>query len=207
MKKSKEIKMINKLSMFTATVITASTFVGCNSSSSDSNSCTGTEKTSERLFLQSLSDDSVIIKWRGDASTVCVGTDKTNLRTLIQATSTAGNHKEAKVTGLKPDTKYYYSVGAASAAPNEQVFKTAPTTGYPSDDKNTRIWVLGDTGTAGYIHDDSDVSIATETHYDGVVAGVRDGMKSFTAKDKQNIDMLLMLGDNAYNYTLYYIKL
>ena len=36
--------------------------------------CTGTEATSSRLFLQQLSDTSVIVKWRGDATAACIGT-------------------------------------------------------------------------------------------------------------------------------------
>ena len=161
--------------------------------------CTGTEATSSRLFLQQLSDTSVIVKWRGDATAACIGTSASNLTTRVVATTTAGDHKEAKFSGLTPDSAYFYSVGGAPIAPAAQTFRTAPTTGYPSNDGNTRIWVVGDSGTAGYLHSDTSATVATPTAYPGVADAVRQGMSSFTKTSGQAIDMLLMLGDNAYN--------
>ena len=161
--------------------------------------CTGTEATTTRLFLQQLSDTSVIVKWRGDATAACIGTSASNLTTRVVATATAGDHKEAKFTGLTPDSAYFYSVGGAPTAPAAQTFRTAPTTGYPSNDGNTRIWVVGDSGTAGYLHSDTSATVATPTAYPGVADAVRQGMSAFTKSSGQNIDMLLMLGDNAYN--------
>jgi phosphodiesterase/alkaline phosphatase D-like protein len=161
--------------------------------------CTGTEATTTRLFLQQLSDTSVIVKWRGDATAACIGTSASNLTTRVVATATAGDHKEAKFTGLTPDSAYFYSVGGAPTAPAAQTFRTAPTTGYPSNDGNTRIWVVGDSGTAGYLHSDTSATVATPTAYPGVADAVRQGMSAFTKTSGQAIDMLLMLGDNAYN--------
>jgi hypothetical protein len=161
--------------------------------------CTGTEATSSRLFLQQLSDTSVIVKWRGDAMAACLGTLASNLTTRVVATATAGDHKEAKFTGLTPDATYFYSVGGAPTAPAAQTFRTAPTTGYPSNDGNIRIWVVGDSGTAGYLHTDTSASAPATNAYTGVAEVVRQGMAAFTKANGQNIDMLLMLGDNAYN--------
>lgn len=191
--------MRNKLSAIAAAALTTLVLAGCNSSNTTVSACTGTETSTERLFLQELSDNSVIIKWKGTATSVCVGTDASNLTKLVAATTTAGDHKEAKVTGLLADTKYYYSVGAASTAPSSQEFKTAPTTGYPKDDNNTRIWIVGDSGSAGYTHTDADATVTSTTHYLGVADGVRLGMETFTKADGEPIDMMLMLGDNAYN--------
>jgi phosphodiesterase/alkaline phosphatase D-like protein len=151
------------------------------------------------LFLQQLSDTSVIVKWRGDAAAACIGTSASNMTTRVVATATAGDHKEAKFTGLTPDASYFYSVGGAPTAPAAQTFRTAPTTGYPSNDGNTRIWVVGDSGTAGYLHSDTSATVASTTAYPGVADAVRQGMSAFTKSSGQNIDMLLMLGDNAYN--------
>jgi hypothetical protein len=185
------------------TVVALLTACGGNSSPpqiSVANSvCTGTEGVTTRLFLQQLSDTSVILKWRGDATAACIGTNAANLTTRVVATSTAGDHKEAKFNGLIADTAYYYSVGGSAVAPATQTFRTAPTTGYPSNDGNTRIWVVGDSGTAGYLHSDTSASAATPSAYAGVAEAVRQGMNTFIKSTGQTIDMMLMLGDNAYN--------
>jgi hypothetical protein len=57
------------------------------------------------------------------------------------------------------------------------------------DDGNTRIWLIGDSGTGG---DDE-----REDH-EGEAAAVAAGMQAFIDKDGENLDVFLMLGDNAY---------
>jgi hypothetical protein len=47
---------------------------------------------------------------------------------------------------LEADTDYFYSVGGLSD--DSQQFRTAPVTGSVPGDGNTRIWVIGDSGTA-----------------------------------------------------------
>ncbi|WP_432695303.1 metallophosphoesterase [Marinobacterium sp. YM272] len=194
--------MKTKLATAIAAVLGALVLTGCNDSdksSEEASVCTGAEASTERLFLQQITDSSVIIKWRGDATAACIGTDANGLGNLVEATLTEGDHKEAKFDGLDADTTYYYSVGGASTAPAGQMFKTAPASGYPADDNNTRIWLVGDSGTAGYTHEDADASVPSETHYPGVAAGVRDGMHTFADASGEPIDLFLMLGDNAYN--------
>jgi hypothetical protein len=93
------------------------------------------------------------------------------------------------VTGLTPNKTYYYSVGSGTStlAPASAVsgadytFITPPTPGTPI---NTRIWVLGDAGTAG------SGSPARQT-------SVRDAFYTFTGAHTPNL--VLELGDNAYN--------
>ncbi|MDD2545593.1 MAG: metallophosphoesterase [Burkholderiaceae bacterium] len=183
-----------KSTAFFITVTSTLLMAGCGGSDSQNTVCTGTEQAPKRLFLQQLTENSVIIKWRGDATIACIGTDISKLGIRVEAVATEGDHKEAKFTGLKPDTAYYYSLGGALTAPTSQFFKTAPASAYPVDDGNVRIWVLGDSGTAGYIENTSD-----KTKYSGIAEAVRQGMQNFTNADKQKIDLLLMLGDNAYN--------
>jgi hypothetical protein len=152
--------------------------------------CTGVETDSSRLFLQQVSSTSAIIKWRGEATQACIGTDATALDTLIVATETDADHKEALVADLSADTTYYYSVGGAPTAPAGQGFNTAPETGVLPSDGNTRIWLVGDSGTGG---DDE-----REDH-EGEAAAVRDGMLSFVeASGGEALDVFVMLGDNAY---------
>jgi hypothetical protein len=171
---------------------------GCsnsNNNSSDGNnttaSCSGTAIQPERLFLQQLGSGSVIIKWRGnvddgaEADSVCFGTDMASLPadSKTEATVTATGRSEVLLSGLEPETTYYYSVGGAGVADEAHHFRTAPTTGELPADGNTRIWIVGDSGVGG--------TGAPESVF------VRDGFMTFA--NDEPADLFLMLGDNAYN--------
>ena len=160
-----------------------------NNNNNSNNKCKGTETSSVRLFLQQLTDTSVVIKWRGEAGAACVGENQDGLKIHVEATTTEGDHKEAVFDGLNPQTTYYYSIGGASSAPSEQFFTTAPGAGELPEDGNTRIWLIGDSGTGG---DDE-----REDHQ-GEAAEVLAGMQNFIAEDGEAVDVFLMLGDNAY---------
>ncbi|MEH6583995.1 MAG: metallophosphoesterase family protein [Halioglobus sp.] len=158
-------------------------------------SCSGTQINPERLYLQQLGTDSVIIKWRGnlaeddeEAGSLCFGTDMNALLEDSEsgATVTATDHSEVLLTDLEPATTYYYSVGGAGTADAEHHFTTAPEVGTLPADGNTRIWLLGDSGTGGQDKLGS--------------AQVRDGYLSYVeASGGETADLALMLGDNAYN--------
>lgn len=175
----------------------ALTLAGCSDGSDNatvviappSNPCNGSEGTLERLYLQQLTDSSVIIKWRGDANGACIGADMGALDTYVEATATDGDHKEAAFTGLNAESRYYYSVGAAANAPEDQWFQTSPAAGTLPADGNTRIWLIGDSGTGG---DDE------REEHEGEAIEVREGMETFIAADGEALDLFLMLGDNAY---------
>jgi hypothetical protein len=160
-----------------------------NNSTPTANACNGTELPPTRLFLQQLTDSSVIIKWRGEATAACIGSAQDGLAIRMEATSTAGDHREAVFTGLDAHTTYFYSIGAASTAPADQKFSTSPKSGSLPEDGNTRVWLIGDSGTGG---DDE------RADHEGEAAMVRAGMEQFVARDKEGIDVFMMLGDNAY---------
>jgi hypothetical protein len=85
---------------------------------------------------------------------------------------------ELHVTGLSPDTLYYYSVGTPVLASGPTYYFT---THPPVDTKRPyRFWVLGDPGTG----------TATQT-------AVRDAFNSYNGATK--VDGVLLLGDNAYD--------
>lgn len=158
--------------------------------------CDGSESNPERLFLQQVGTDRAIIKWRGNqaggdtASEICFGTDQNALplSSKTSATVTQTDHSEVLLTGLTPDTLYYYSIGGASQAQDLRHFRTAPLTGNEPADGNTRIWVIGDSGTAGSSIDPG-----------GAAEGVRDGYLTWVANNGgEPADLLLMLGDAAY---------
>jgi hypothetical protein len=177
---------------------------GCSDGNDNSNSgsgggntstaCTGTAIQPQRLFLQQLTSDSVIIKWRGnvgggaEADRICFGTDIAFLpsESKTDARITATGHREVLLSGLQPDTMYYYSVGGAGLADEAHHFRTAPLTGELPADGNTRIWIVGDSGVGG--------TGKPESGY------VRDGFLSFVKNNGgEPADLFLMLGDNAYN--------
>jgi acid phosphatase type 7 len=177
----------------------AALIVGCSDSSDQvaeilpppppPNPCDGTETESSRLFLQQVTDSSVIIKWRGDANAACIGNSADGLATRVAAQETEGAHKEVRITGLEAATTYYYSVGGAPTAPAGQQFTTAPERGELAAGGKTRLWIIGDSGTGG---DDE------REEHEGEAAEVLASMEAFVAADGKAIDLFLMLGDNAY---------
>ena len=114
-------------------------FAACSDNDNDDTKCKGVETPTERLFLQQLSDTSVILKWRGEAVAVCIGTQQDKLKIFGEATETESGDKEVLFTDLKPETAYWYSIGAAKAAPDDQFFVTSPEIGALPADGNTRV--------------------------------------------------------------------
>lgn len=172
--------------------VSAALLSACSSTGQRASSCTGAEQASSRLFLQQVTDDSAIIKWRGDAEVACAGTDMNHLGIRVSAVDTAG-HKLARVTGLEPDTVYYYSIGGAAVGMETQQFRTAPRKGEVPADGNTHIWLLGDSGTA------TEKFRGNYTH-PGEALEVKQGFLKYNLEQAGNegVDMLLLLGDNAY---------
>ena len=94
-----------------------------------------------------------------------------------------GTHQfEASVTGLHPDTTYYYAVfdGGKRLTPEDQsfCFRTHPT---PGTDKPVSFWVVGDSGTGAPPQ-----------------ARVRDAMQAHLRKHARHLDLYLHVGDMAY---------
>jgi tetratricopeptide (TPR) repeat protein len=134
-------------------------------------------------YLQSGTSTSMVVRWRTDIATSSA---------IVYGAWPAGEFRravdQAKVTdhvmkldGLSPDTRYDYTIGSTRGVllggQVDTPFVTSPATGAP---KSTRIWVLGDSGTA-----------------DAAAARVRDAYLAFTGA--RGTDVWLMLGDNAYN--------
>lgn len=164
----------------------------CSSTEQRPSTCSGAEQTTSRLFLQQVTDHSAIIKWRGDGDVVCAGTDVARLDLRVAAGSEA-HHKLARLTGLQPDTLYYYSIGGAATGVDSQQFRTAPPPGELPADGNTHIWLLGDSGTE---------TEEFQGHYShlGEALEVKQGFLKYNQKqaDNEPVDLLLLLGDNAY---------
>ena len=143
---------------------------------------TGVPVITRGPYLQLGTPTSVVVRWRTDVATdsrVSRGTVAGQLTTNVDQATVTTEH-EVTLTGLTPDTQYYYSVGSTAstlASGADFSFFTAPPAGTAQP---TRIWVLGDSGTKG-----------------AIAASVRNGYTSFAAG--RYTDVWLMLGDNAYD--------
>lgn len=135
-------------------------------------------------YLQRGTPHEVTVRWRTRAFTesrVWFGTDPANLDRTVADPEPVVDH-EVVVTGLEPDTRYYYAVGndlaILAGRDADHTFVTAPADGTP---KPTRIWVLGDSGLGN-----------------SAARAVRDAYLARTDAEQKETDLWLMLGDNAY---------
>ena len=133
-------------------------------------------------YLQLGTHDSMVVRWRTNGpadSVVKFGTSLSNLDSQETDPENLTEH-EIKLTGLQPATKYFYSVGSSSGTlaggNSSHFFVTSPS---PGTDTPSRIWILGDSGTAN-----------------SNARAVRDAYYNYTGSQYTNL--WLMLGDNAY---------
>jgi hypothetical protein len=134
-------------------------------------------------YLQLGTESSIVVRWRTDTATdsrVRYGALPGSLGFVVDVAVSTTQH-EVTLSGLAPDTVYYYAVGSTTQIlagdDADHFFLTAPS---PGTAKPTRIWVLGDSGTA-----------------DSNARAVRDAYYSFSGS--RHTDLWLMLGDNAYS--------
>ncbi len=148
----------------------------------------GSEKFSNKAklirgpYLQAASDTSIVIRWRTDVAVrtkVAYGEDFSGLQKKVEKLELATEH-EVKLVGLKPDTKYYYSVGSLNdtlESGQSIYFKTLPK---PGAKGTYNIGIFGDCGALTVNQ-----------------AKVRDQFNEYT-KDI-DLNAWILLGDNAYN--------
>ncbi len=134
-----------------------------------------------RPYLQMMNHDGVTLRWRTNFSTESIvryGTDKNNLTHISSSISAAREHT-ARITDLSANTQYYYSVGNLEGnlyTSELSHFTSSPMAGEAME---TDIWVIGDPG------------VGIQTQKD-----TRDSAINLIGID--NLDMILTLGDNAY---------
>jgi hypothetical protein len=133
-------------------------------------------------YLQRGTPSSTRVRWRTSAPVIGrVQYGQTaGAHTWAAEETTATTEHAVTLTGLLPNTTYYYSVGTGTTVlaggDASHFFLTPPVAGTA---KATRVWVLGDSGTAN-----------------ANVRAVRDAYYAFTGTRHTNL--WLMLGDNAY---------
>ncbi|MEW6159229.1 MAG: metallophosphoesterase family protein [Verrucomicrobiota bacterium] len=138
-------------------------------------------KVTRGPYLQSGTPHSVVVRWRTDEMTKSMlryGIDPLQLTNTAQSAGVLSEHV-VLVRNLKPQTKYFYSIGTdkltLSTGP-DHFFVTSP---LPGTAQPTRIWVIGDAGTRG-----------------AKQRAVRYAYEQFAGD--RHTDLWLMLGDNAY---------
>ena len=137
------------------------------------------EELARGPYLQNISTDAVTLRWRTDVSSdsrVWLGARPDSL-SVVATEGDRGRNHELRITGLEPGTRYYYAIGSGAeqlASGADYFFETAPASAEP-----TRIWVLGDSGTGT-----SGQREVRDAYYDRAGAS--------------ETDLVLMLGDNAY---------
>jgi hypothetical protein len=131
-------------------------------------------------YLQRVSDDEITVRWRsniGHTGTVYYGESDTSLTNSVSEGSENVDHV-VRLTGLNPDTQYYYQINNGTnvlATGTNYFFQTAPAAG--SGDAR-RIWMLGDSGTGN--------------------SGARAVYSAYTNfNGGQYTDLLFTLGNNA----------
>ena len=134
-------------------------------------------------YLQTGTDTSILVRFRTNQAyktTLVYGTHPSALSQSLTENSAQTDH-EFMVGGLMPQTRYYYALlqglDTLLAPDNELFWETAPPKG---DTEPIQAWILGDAGTAN-----------TNAR------AVRDAYYAYV--DTQHTDMIIMLGDNAYN--------
>ncbi|MBN4080396.1 metallophosphoesterase family protein [Beggiatoa alba] len=153
-------------------------------------------------YLQSPTSRSIVIRWQTrerHRGVVRVGEDATNLDKEFTESSADDEHS-LKVTGLKPNTKYYYTVGTREHSIFEgsgHWFKTSPDrlAEQANRQQPIRFWVTGDQGQAGEMQ---------SWVRDAMLLWTKQNVLQYDGKNetetvfKTELDFWLTLGDNAY---------
>jgi len=139
-------------------------------------------------YLQKGTTTSVVVKWRtdsNDSSIIEYGINESYSSTFSE--TTPKTEHELEITGLSPDTKYFYRLGnngSLLSGNTDLYFTTHPTIG---TEQPYTFWVLGDPGTGG----DYDEGLWGDDAED-----VRDAYYNYIGNNETNA--ILFLGDNAY---------
>ena len=133
-------------------------------------------------YMQKVTDNSIIIKWRTDVATnsrVVFGIDETSLTNDVTLQNNVTDHT-VQLSGLSALTEYYYAVGNSAqilSGPQNHRFRTHPLNG---ESAPVRVWAIGDFGKGNT--EQVEVKNSYETYSDTVETNV-----------------WIWLGDNVYD--------
>lgn len=131
-------------------------------------------------YLQVGSKTEITIRWRSDIVTnsrVTVGTTFGTYTITVDSATTTTEHI-VRVTGLLPDTRYYYTIGSTTEtlqATNTNYFLTLP-----DANRKLRFSAIGDCGNAS-----------------GNQVDTKNALLAYVGTN--DIDATILLGDNAYS--------
>jgi hypothetical protein len=134
-------------------------------------------------YLQMANEDAVTLRWRTDIATnskISVGTTSGSY-TLSATNSTISTEHEVRITGLNPDTKYYYSFGSTGQtlqSGSNNYFRTAP---LANSTRKIRVAAYGDCGR----------------NENGFQSGTLSAYQAYVGSNPA--ELMLLLGDNAYS--------
>lgn len=149
-------------------------------------------------YLQSASPNSIIIRWQTktpNKGVVRIGKNFNHVEKVFSESSEDDEHS-IRITGLEPNTRYYYSVGTAKYSMykgEEYWFKTSPI----DTQSPIRFWVTGDQGQAGAIQSGVRDAMLSWTHKNPLQNNVTSG-NTLSGSAESNLDFWITTGDNAY---------
>ena len=143
-------------------------------------------------YLQMGTPSSMVVRWRTDGFTdteFSYGLAVGELTETISNDALTTEH-EVLISNLEANTKYFYEIGNSrmtfAGNDSEHFFKTSPPKG---TDDPIRIWVIGDSGQCAVDNQGCmDVNAVMEEYLDWT-----------EENGGAQADIILMLGDNAYN--------
>lgn len=151
----------------------------------------GQAQVTRQPYLQIATSTSITIRWQtgtGEAGKLYYGISPDKLADWVIESDEERIYHEVKITGLKPYTKYYYSVDGQVG--NElRYFITSPE---PGDEKPVRIWVISDFGQTNS-EDNVRRSQTVERYY-------------LFNNNNYHADLVLSLGDQSEDDAVYQIQ-
>ncbi len=137
-------------------------------------------------YLQQATSSGITVRWRTDRPVigkVRYG-HETNQLSLSASETVPTTEHIIPITGLAPDTRYFYAIEDAAhffaGGTPDYYFTTYPV---PGTVKPFRVWILGDSGTGSYFFNDQPRRVASAYKHSPFF---------------KHADVWLMLGDNAY---------
>ena len=147
------------------------------------------QEISRGPYLQQGAPTSMVVRWRTTepVETRLEYRASPDSAAIVSHSSVLTTEHEVKLTGLAPQTRYFYKISANSkvlaGGDSEHFFVTSPR----DTDQPTRVWILGDAGTSGWLKEGED----------RMQGAVRDAfLKRHPLSD---VSFVMMLGDNAYD--------
>lgn len=132
-------------------------------------------------YVQMLSKNSATIKWKTSSrkyGVVRYGLSPSSLTTIVEGSLKTRNHS-IQLTGLKPGSKYFYSIGYDDEILQGDSLNYFHTFPLENNNETLAIWVIGDAGSGREEQNK-----------------MRDAYLSVSGN--KNPDIWLWLGDNAY---------